>query len=397
METPPTPDMCKITKIHFIIHARIFITQFVGYFDFDPDDTDIRDMVKADIQRQLIQHNPALAVEELQKLVPEQYELMKTQKKEEGSEETAIDQYNKIVMDRHTSRRKILCDMLTKFLSFFNDVPKKIDKDHHTELLYSFSKKGDEIVTDLLTQFHKMIGPYKDMLDSHDEKLWGILDAQLKESKHHEKVAEHVDEEQFNLFKQLDIYNSWQDCDDDARKIIWSRISILVGYGRMYSTYSIIPDDLMTDMAQCAHTAAINQTQSGGNTESMKASLMQALPQMMQKMDLAKVMKVGLQMFQQNPKIGNAMMNMANSMNGSTPNMDVSQIMQQFMPPGMGLNPEDMQKLMGNFMQGVNPSQITPEMVQMAAQAMDASSSSSKLSNKADEGGGGGGGGAKTD
>lgn len=379
MADPAKVDMRKIAKIHFIIHARVFLEGFVGYFDYDPEPGDIEEMVYADIQRQLVEHDPSLNAERLQTLVPEQYKAYSPED---------LKTYEDAILARHSARRETLTSILAKFLAAFNDVPRAIDKQHHTELLYNFSPKGDKFVSQMLDQFDTAIMPYKSMLDNRDEKLWAVLNTRLQTTDAAKVAKKEEDEENINLLKQLDLYNSWQDCDDANRRTIWAYIDKLVGFGNTYSMYGMIPDDMMKDMVQCAQSTVQGKT--AYSKDDLKSSLLANVGQMMQKMDKMKMAQIGIQMMQKNPQmLQNAMMKMASSFDGSTPNFNVADIMKDILPPGMDVDPAQLQQIVGQFMGNINPAaspQITPEISAMAAQMMQ---QHSQIGN------GGGGGGAK--
>lgn len=282
---PPSYDVRRVAKTHFMIFARQFVEQFADYF------------------------------EECMEI--QQVKLM--------------------------------------FLAAFGDVPTGLDPENYSELLYKFSEHGDTMVTKMLHNFGTFIKPYKPYLEKRDPAVWAILCA--------------LPEAQDNLIQKLDIAGKWNECDPETQEVIWEYVETLVYYGSMFTTYSAIPDSMMSSLSECAMSVIQEKAAAGMplTEENVQASLKDIAPKIMASMNQEDVMAFGMKMLQ-NPSMMQDLMGMARNLNSVMPGLNTPNIMQNMMPGGM----EGVQQMMATI-SGANGGQlpqISPEQFAQAQQMM---------------------------
>ena len=270
-----------------------------------------------------------------------------------------------------------------KFIAVFGDVPKDIDTDNHTELLYTFTPLGDKYVTKLLDNFGTLVRPYKSYINDRNPAVWHTL-AQLKTEQ--EKAAEKavkkaVKEEDgggggskedkdapstnSNLIKDLHIAELWSECDEETCNVIWGYVAQLLSYGTMYTTSTLIPESMMSALNK--HTKKImDEKAAAGQTltkDDIQSSLSEIAPKILGSMKPEDIMNFTMKMAQ-NPHMMQDLMGMAKTVqsNANMPGFNAQNMLQNMFPGCMGM--ENMQQMLSSMtsdgqLPQINPNQFT--------------------------------------
>lgn len=247
-----------------------------------------------------------------------------------------------------------------KFIAVFGDVPKDIDKDGHTELLYKFTKIGNAYVTKLLDNFGNLVRPYKPYILERNPAVWHTL-AQLKTTKEKEleTAAAQVSGgdggggggskeagESSNLIRDLHIAELWSDCDPETQEVVWSYITQLLSYGTMYTTSALIPESMMAALNE--HTKEVmNKKFAAGQVptkDDIQQSLSEIAPKILGSMKQEDLMNFGMRIMQ-NPHMMQDLAGMAKTVQSNMPGLDAPNMLQNMFPGGM----DSMQRMMSNM------------------------------------------------
>lgn len=215
--------------------------------------------------------------------------------------------------------------VLFKFRAVYGDVPTCIDEDNHTELLYQFTPFGDEKVTNMLANFGSFITPYKALISAKNPEVWSKLMQHPAATK--SATNEDTGEPEPNLIQQLDIEGKWDECDEDARNIIWDAVEKLMSYGMMWTTYSRIPPNMMNTMMKCAKEKITEKASAGVrmSNESIQSSVMESIPEMLKHVSTAELLQLGQNIIN-NPSMLADIQGMGSTVQGVTPGFDFGSV-----------------------------------------------------------------------
>ena len=232
-------------------------------------------------------------------------------------------------------------DVKFKFLAAFGDVPKALDTEEFTELLYKFTPLGDKYVTSLLDNFGNLVRPYKPYIEKHDPNVWATLATLSNE--HAEKLP---DDRDSNLIRDLQIDQKWDECDAETQDTLWWYAEMLLYYGTMYTTYSIIPDDVMSKLQMCAMDVIQEEAGAGvmPTEKQIQKSMGKIAPKIMASLKQEDIMAFGQKMIQ-NPHMLNDLMGMARNMQNVMPGFNTTEAMKNVLPGGL----EGMQNMLSSM------------------------------------------------
>jgi len=220
-----------------------------------------------------------------------------------------------------------------KFMAAFGDVPTALDQHDFTELLYTFTPMGEKYVTAMLDNFGTMVRPYKPYLEQRNPNVWATL-AALPEAQEN------------NLIRDLQIAQKWAECDSETQNVIWEYVETLLYYGTMYTTYTIIPDNMMAELNKCALGVIQEKAASGMpmTEENVQQSLGELAPKILASMKQDDIMAFGMKMMQ-NPHMMQDLMGMAKNVQNVMPGFDTQNMMKNIMPGGL----EGMQSMLSGL------------------------------------------------